>query len=357
MKKEKKNHQKEILEYLGRNYKFVHNELTGQLLYKRRNSKKDFKLFDRAYFYRLFMSAKKEYGESTIRHALKSIFHTPKNDVRAFCLSPAYSSENKKETSPFDALDDYFELKDSTPFGFGEMLEAHLVRAVRSVLNGKPNRFIFTLVSKGQYVGKTYFIEWLFPSDLRDYCMSTLSGRKEKRDTILASKFLVNIDEFSGATKSADAQLKALVSQKSASLWVPFKNHIEQRPRITTFFATKNIGKEPILSPHDANTRYIIYNLESIDWSYKKDVNVDDLWAYAIAKAHDESYDAELSIEDVRKLERYNKKFSKPFKRAKARPKRAKSIAIGAVIGSVVTALFASPIGRLIIASLARMAG
>ena len=60
MSKEKKNHQKQILEYLGRNYKFVHNELTGQLLYKRRNSKKDFELFDRAYFYRLFISQNKE---------------------------------------------------------------------------------------------------------------------------------------------------------------------------------------------------------------------------------------------------------------------------------------------------------
>ena len=95
-------------------------------------------------------------------------------------------------------------------------------------------------------------------------------------------------------------------------IWVPFKNCIEQRPRITTFFATSNIGKRPLLSSESSNSRYIIYNVKGIDWSYKNDIDPAELWAFAIAKAHDPKYVAELNIDQVRELEGYNKLYSTP---------------------------------------------
>ena len=348
---------KDLLKYLSKHYKFVHNELTGQLLYKRRDSKSVLKPFDRGHFYRILFERFDKYPASMIRESLKAIYYSPKNDVLAFCGQSKYLSHTCPKESPFDQLDRYIKLTDVPPFSFGDMLEFHLVRAIRCALEGTPNRFIFSLVSRRQYVGKTHFIEWLFPEELQNYCMSTLSGRKEKRDTILASKFLVNIDEFSGTKKSNEAQLKAMISQKSAALWVPFKNNIEQRPRITSFFATKNISKEPALSADDDNSRFIIYNVKEIDWSYAEKIDVNELWQYAIAKAHDPDYDPYPTIEEVKKIIAYNKKYTRRSSKARINSKRTKGIALGAMLGTVATAFLASPFGRAIIGSLFRLFG
>ena len=347
-----------VLKYLSKHYKFVHNEITGQLLYKRRNKKTPPKPFDRGYFLAVLYERFGEYPGSIIRDALKAIYYTSINDLKAFCIVPKYSPRTPINESPFDALDEYIKLADNPPFSFGEMLEYHLVRAIRCVLNGTPNRFIFTLVSKQQYIGKTHFIEWLFPKQLEQYCMSTLSGRKEKRDTVLASKFLCNIDEFKGVTSSASSDLKAMVSQKSAALWVSFKNVIEQRPRITTFFATKNTRKgKAILSHDDDNSRYIIYDVASIDWSYKEKIDIDELWRYAIARAYNANYDAYPTIDEVRQLEAYNRRFTKRMQRYKPRPHQKRNIALGAILSAIATTFVMSPYGRIIFAGLARALG
>lgn len=356
MDKHNKDTVKECLAYLGRYYKFTLDELTGQFFYQRRDCRTKKKLFDRGYFVRFLSESKFKYSSSTVRESLKAIHYKPINAVKAFFGQQKYLNHT---CSPFDQLDDYFTLDEPAPYSFASMLEMHLVRAIRSVINGEPNRFIFTLVSAKEYLGKTSFIEWLFPSELQGYCMSTLGGRKERRDTILASKFLVNIDEFSGATVTADAQLKAMVSQRSAALWIPFKNQIEQRPRITTFFATKNLGKKPILSDKSSNSRYIIYNVQSIDWSYRDKIDASDLWSYAIAKALDPTYDAELGIDEVRDLEAYNKRYSDPVTPTKVKSKRQSSVSktsLAAAVTAAITAFAFTPWGRVLISAAAAIA-
>ena len=165
-----------ILKYLARYYKFELNELTGVLYYQRRDSKSKRKPFDRAYFVRLLSDGMHRYHVSAIREALKAINYKPVNPVKEFL-----NCENHllPKLSPFKQLDKYFTIENDPPFPFSHAPEMHIVRAVRGVLSDRPNRFIFTLVSKQEYIGKTEFLEWLFPIELRDYCMSTLSGRKE----------------------------------------------------------------------------------------------------------------------------------------------------------------------------------
>lgn len=355
MEKKKKDTIGQILKYLNKHYRFSLDELTGQFFYQRRDLRTKKKLFDRAYFMRLLSGEKFKYDSSTIRESLKAIFYRRLNAVKAFLAPQQYLNPGG---SPFDRIDDYFTLLGDPPFSIGAMLEMHLVRAIRCALQGEPNRFIFVLVSGQQYIGKTRFVEWLFPKQLEQYCMSTLSGRKEKIDTILASKFLVNIDEFNARKDTDNRHMKTMVSQHSAALWIPFKNTIEQRPRITSFFATANLGKKPILNTDDSNSRYIVFDLKSIDWDYATDIVPADLWHYAIAKAHDPSYQSELSIPEVRELEAYNRNFSQstPKTLPKKSSKHSKYLKIGLGLVGLIAALLVSPFGRVAIASLVNFA-
>ena len=166
----------------------------------------------------------------------------------------------------------------------------------------------------------------------------------------MASKFLVNIDEFFGAKKSSNAQLKAMVSQKTAAIWVPFKNRIEQLPRITSFFSTGNLTKKAILSKDSSNSRYLIYNIKKIDWNYKNEVDPSILWQYAISKANDPAYVSELPIDDVRKIEKYNKLFSKP--RSTDKRQSLSSRGVTTVATTIALTAFAfTPWGRALLAS------
>ena len=358
MKKNQINERIKIIKYLNRYYKFTLCELSGAFYYQRRDGKTKRKVFETRYFYELLSGPKFRYDSGIIREALRAIHYSHFNAVEAYFCSLPYLNAT---CSPFDQLDGYFELADTPSMPFGKALEMHMVRAIRCALQGKPNRFVFALVSKQEYLGKTKFIESLMPKKLRDYCMSTLSGKSEKRDVILASKFLVNIDEFANIAKSSSSKVKAMISQQSAALWVSFKNCIEQKQRITSFFATANINKnKPLLSDESSNSRYVIYNVKAIDWSYSDNINVDELWSHALNKARDASYRAELNIEEVREVERYNKRFStRPIKTLK-KGKRASKKSIAAIVAASASAGVAfalSTYGRTILLGLLKSLG
>lgn len=352
MGKSKKYTVRDLNKYLSKYYKFSLDELSGQFFYQRMDGKSQKKPWDRAYFFSMLTNRFIGVSAGSVREALKCINYQRINAVKVYFerIKPP------PKLNPFEHLDSYFKLFDAPPFSFGSQLEAHLTRAVRTIFHGDPNRFIFCLISKQEYIGKTRFIEWLIPDELKPYSMSVMSGRKDKRDTILARKFVCNIDEFSGAKDSADKQLKAMLSQQSASVWTPFKNQIERLPRITTFFATANykVGK-PILSAESSNSRYILFNIKSIDWSYSANIDPVDLWAWAAARAKDIDCIAEPSIDEVRLIEGYNRKFTK--RASKSRPKRARTLVTGITIGTIVTAILASPWGRAFLLSLSKALG
>ena len=351
----KTSQEREILKYLGRYYKFTLNELTGQLFYQRRDGRTKAKVFDRRYFLSLFTSDRFKYKTSIVRDCLNCIFYRQMNPVKAFFEESKYLNHT---LNPFDELEGYFSLVGCHPIPFGKALQDHLVRAIRCIKTEQPNRFVFALVSANEYIGKTQFVEWLFPNELRDYCMSTLSGSSEKRDTMLASKFIVNIDEFAGASNSANAKLKAMVSQRSAALWVPFKNCIEQRPRITTFFATSNLRRNALLSSDSSNSRFLVYEVDAIDWSYKENLDPQELWDYALRLANDPSYIAEPNIETVRRVERYNMRYkvSRIKNKSTFRKKSVRGVRVSkegvALITAALMAFACSPWGRAMLGAL-----
>ena len=347
----KQSQEREILRYLGRYYKFTLNELTGQVLYQRRDGRAKPKAFDRRYFLNLLTSEKFKYNSSIVRDCLNCVRYREINPLKAFFDRPKYLNHVR---NPFDQLEGYFSCA-SHPIPFAKSLQDHLVRAIRCIKNGDPNRFVFALISREEYIGKTQFVEWLFPTGLEGYCMSTLSGSSEKRDTVLASKFLVNIDEFAGVSHSASAKLKAMISQRSAALWVPFKNCIVQRPRITTFFATSNLKRKALLRGDSSNSRFLVYEVNSIDWSYQDKLDAAYLWDYAAKLADDPSYVATPTIEKVREVERHNMRYKAPHvnsKRVKSKTSSKIPMALGSLITAALAALAFSPWGRAMLSAL-----
>jgi hypothetical protein len=338
----------DVREYLKKYFRFTRNSVTDEVFFQRLSGHSTKKPFNREFFMDYLLGKFCGVNVGQLRILLKATHFKEENPFSAFLKGGKNPTNEKQNNSPFTELDNYFSFSSDAPFTLGSMLEMHLVRAIRTLLNGDPNRFIFTLVSLPQYLGKTSFIQWLFPPTLLKYCMPTLSGRKEKVDVILARKFLVNIDDFASVKDSADDRLKAMLSQRSASLWVPFKNQIAQKPRIATFFATKNTGSKAILNANDSNSRFIIFDVNSIDWSYEQKINPTTLWQYALEKAHDPDYEANLTIEDVRELEKYNERFSKRSKpkAKKINAKTSQALALGAVLGAAATSLLATPMGR-----------
>ena len=342
----------DVFEYIKNRYHICECEITGNVFYKRHNGKNDLKPFNKSSFRGLIH---KHFGGASgvvIREAVNCVEPKPFNAIKAY-----FDTLNTTPKAPlFWELEKAIKYDKGAPFSLAEALENHMIRAIRQLYFGEVNRYVFVLVSDRQHIGKTTFINHLFPPELAQFTMCTLSGRDKKRDVVLATKFLVNADEFYGLPATGSAQAKAMLSQPTAALWIPFKNHIEQKPRIATFFSTANTHKE-VLGDPSGSSRYIVFNVKHIDRSYM-DINPSHLWAIAKRKALVENQTGKIDVEDIRAMEKYNLRFSKKPKRVyKSARKRTSQFVKGVTIGTALTALLASSWSRAVLLALARALG
>jgi hypothetical protein len=338
MKKETKNTFLAFERWFSKSFKLFENQISGEVSWASR-SRPHQRFLDAKNT--LFFKAIKKYPTLQKGHFVATLRNSKKQPTNVLHSYLSAAAADAPKTDPFARLFSYIT---STPEAgdFAGALKKHYLRAIDCLYTGKPNKQIFTMVSLRQSVGKTTLISWLFPQSLNQYTMCTLAGRKDKRDVILATKFLVNIDEFSGAKKTSDEQLKAMTAQNTAALYVPFKNEIEHRPRITSFFATRNYTGEGFLNDATGSSRYVIFDVEEIDFEYSKDIQPDDLWAYAAA-AYANGERGDLSPAELAANENYNAQFliaEPPKKRRQPQTRTPKNELVKAAAASSAGAAF-----------------
>lgn len=246
---------------------------------------------------------------------LRSAKKTPVNSLRNWVEETA---KNQSGENPFEKLAAFIKAEGLSDFTME--LEKHFLRAVGSVMGGVPNKQIFCLVSEEQNIGKTHFVHWLYPEELKDRCMGSLPYAKSKLDLMLAKMFLVNIDEFDGIKKTGGATLKKITSQDTASLYIAFKNIVEIKPRITSFFATRNYSSKGFLNDETGSSRFIVFDMKMIDWKgYTREIKPSSLWEWACAQ-YLKGERGDITSHRERENNKYNARFFKSREKEKKKP-------------------------------------
>jgi predicted P-loop ATPase len=194
-----------------------------------------------------------------------------------------------------------------------EQFEYHFkkwcVRAVKcAIIDDYFNKqaFVLTDDGNGQNIGKSSWCRFLCPKELTNYMAEDMSDDKDAR-ILLCKNFLINLDELAALSRKEINQLKAYFSKAQINERLPYdrKNSIIQR--VASFIGSTNMST--FLQDETGSVRWLCFIVKKIDWSYKKDFDINNLWQQAYSLSKDSTFDETLTLEDIRQNEIRNEKF------------------------------------------------
>jgi hypothetical protein len=191
----------------------------------------------------------------------------------------------------------------ATP-NFALHLKKHLVRCVKQLFeNGLSNKHCLTLIG-GQHIGKTSYLLHLFSEPIfEDYIKPNglEIGHKDSRID-LGRNFAIIFDEADKYVARRDAaDIKALLGSGNVSERQHYARNNTAFKRMASFFATANA---PILTDETGNVRFLCFDLQAIDFSYRN-IAAADIWAEAYM-LYKEGYDAALTREELAEMNEHS---------------------------------------------------
>jgi predicted P-loop ATPase len=194
-----------------------------------------------------------------------------------------------------------------------ELFYLHLlkwaVRAVKTVfLKEAINKHVLVLEG-GQSFGKSYFLNFLCPTQLEKYLYTNLGVGRDERIK-LAKSLIINVEELDVMGKYDINAIKALISQVSVNERLPYGDKSTLLYRTCSFLASTN--RAEFLCDDSGSVRWIIFSvIEKIDFSYSKEFNIDDFWsqAYHIFR-YQKDFKSDLTQEEIKLNELRNERFT-----------------------------------------------
>ena len=185
-------------------------------------------------------------------------------------------------------------------------LKKHLVRAVKcAIVPFYYNKQALILVDPKQNSGKSTFCRFLCPPSLKDYIAEDITTDKDSR-ILLAKNLIINLDELALLSKKDINSLKSFMSKDQVNERLPYdrKSTILQR-RATFVGSTNNIE---FLSDETGSVRWLCFEIDSIDWNYSKEVDMDQVWAEAYS-LYKSGFNADLTKNEILESEERNRSF------------------------------------------------
>src|SRR5205085_7960846 len=193
------------------------------------------------------------------------------------------------------------------PHRFERHFKKWLVRTIKCALEDQYcNKNAIILVHEVQNSGKTTFIRFLCPPALKNYMTENISFDKDSLIALIEN-FIINLDELATFTKVEINSLKSILSKSFIKERHPFERKAKKLSRRASFIGSTNMTE--FLTDPTGNVRWIPFEISGIDWSYSKDLNIDDVWsqAYALYKS---DFPCDVTAEEVRENEEENKLFT-----------------------------------------------
>jgi predicted P-loop ATPase len=189
---------------------------------------------------------------------------------------------------------------------FNKHFKKHLIRTVKCAFElFYFNKQAFILVHITQNSGKTTFCRFLCPPELVQYFAEDISTDKDGL-ILLAKNFLINLDELSTLQKAEINALKSYFSKSSINVRLPYQSKNSNIARRASFIGSTNLAQ--FLSDETGSVRWLCFSINSIDFNYSKDIDINNVWrqAYHLYK---QGVNPELTKDEVLENERRNSQF------------------------------------------------
>ena len=188
---------------------------------------------------------------------------------------------------------------------FGRHFKKMLVRSVACSLNNHiVNKQAFILVHNKQNSGKTTFLNWLCPAELKSYLTENIGTDKDSL-IALCENFIINLDELATFSKMEINSFKSMLSKAHVKVRRPFEKKAVVTPRRANFVGSTN--KTEFLNDESGSVRWLCFEIDSIDWNYSKEIDIDLVWAQAY-DLYKNKFPYELTAAEIEENEQENKK-------------------------------------------------
>lgn len=270
--------------FIKKRYEIKLNVVTQRIEAKERNSSEPLGPLNIDTLYREIQHAGFKFSLEKIKSLIKSNYVQRYDPIRTYFESlPDWDHE--EEIDYIDHLAGYLET-DNQEFWKTQFKKA-LVRSIACSLDGDVNRIIMTLVQEAQETGKSEFLRFLCPPELKPYYSEEHMNDKDKDTELqLSENFIWNMEELSGLANNEINKLKATISKSQIKQRRAYAAYHEVNPRRVNFWASTN--KSEFLTD-DSNTRWLCFNVKSVNHNYRNkatgvcDVNIKNVWAQAYA--------------------------------------------------------------------------
>jgi len=189
---------------------------------------------------------------------------------------------------------------------FKTQFKKMFVRSIACALEVDFNKHCFTLVHEAQSSGKSTFLRWLTPPELKEYYSENIGLTKDDR-IALAENFFINIDELDVMGKYDINSLKSLVSKDFFKERLPYGERTETLQRRCNFVASTN--RREFLADETGSVRWICFGLDRIDWAYRENIDINKVWAQAYHLFKNTNFKYQLTHNELQENEEANRQF------------------------------------------------
>jgi predicted P-loop ATPase len=155
-----------------------------------------------------------------------------------------------------------------------------LIGAVAKAYTGAQNPML--VLDGAQGIGKSQFAKWLCPLPGM-YVDAAIHPDNKDSLISLMTRWIWEVGELGNTTRRADRDaLKSFLTMESVTVRAPYGKHQIVKPALASFIGTINSDGGGLLDDSTGNRRYLIVELQEIDWSYTS-LDIDQVWAEAVA--------------------------------------------------------------------------
>jgi len=290
--------------YLSKKYSIQKNEITSRIEFKHKGETK-FLPVNSDTIYRELQHVGIKFTLDKVKSLLRSDFVPTYNPITNYFSSLPEWDHNQPDY--IDHLASYVDTDDNE--FWRKQFKKALVRSIACANGDEVNRIIMTLVQEQQETGKTQFIRFLCPPELKAYYTEmSMDGGKDS-DMQLSENFIWNLEELAALHNNEINKLKAIISKGTVKQRRAYAEFHESNPRRVNFWASTNKAEFLV---DDTNTRWLCFNVNSINHDYsniktgKRDVDINMVWAQAYA-LYKQGFDYRLSSSDALKRDQINK--------------------------------------------------
>ena len=285
-----------VEEYLKEQYDLRYNEITVEIECKN----EDDNTFEPINENRIYIDLKRNcinISQSDLAALLRSgrlpVFN-PFKDY--FTKLPKWD----ETTDHIAKLCSYITAKDQNRFN--TQLKKMLVRCIACGFGIAFNKQAFILMG-GQSGGKSTLCRWLCPETLKNYFTENLSADNKDNLTSLCQNFIINLDELAALSRMDLNGLKSMLSRDYVKVRLPYDRKATVHKRRANFFGSTN--KDEFLNDETGSVRWLYFEILKINWNYKKDLNIDLIWAQALSLFNSE-FKYELTAAELEENENAN---------------------------------------------------